>query len=137
MQLSGIVDIDPGGRTAQGRWTGFGAIALPVGGGVRQSFISGIYQCEYWKENGEWKIGKLRFCRTYLAPPGEGWVKPERVAAVDPKKVRYGTEPDIPRAYDPQYPSGYILPFHYKHPVTGRETTEGVRNAAVKTGRNR
>ena len=135
MQLSGIVDVDPDGKTARGRWHGWGAIAMPTGGGVAQSFISGIYECEYIKENGKWKIKKLKFSRNYLAPPGEGWVQPERIAAIDPRKVRYQIEPDIPRTFEPGYPSGYILPFHYKHPATGKKTTEGTRNASLKRRR--
>jgi len=135
MQLSGIVDVDPAGKTAKGRWNGFGALAVPTGGGVRQSFISGVYECEYVKEDGRWRIKKLKFSRNYLAPPGEGWVKRERVAAINPRNVRQQSEPDIPLSFDPDYPSGYILPCHYKHPVTGRETTEGVRNASLKRGK--
>ena len=32
MQLSGIVDVDPGGKTAKGRWYGFGPHAIPSRG---------------------------------------------------------------------------------------------------------
>jgi len=42
-------------------------------------------------------------------------------------------KPDIPLdKKDLRYVSGYIFPFHYKHPVTGKETSEGVRNARLK-----
>ena len=34
MQLSGIVDVAPDGKTAMGRWYGFGANALPAGDGT-------------------------------------------------------------------------------------------------------
>ena len=120
MQLSGIVDVNPDGQKAKGRWYGFGAIAMPRGGGVRQSFMSGIYDMEYVKEDGKWKIKELRWNLIYSAPPGEGWVKPERVAAVDPNFKFDSPAPDAPRTFIPQYPSGYITPFHYKHPVTGK-----------------
>ena len=83
MQLSGIVNVDPDGRTANGRWYGYGAVAVPVDKQVIQRFISGIYGCEYVKENGIWKIKKLRFDQTYNATPARGWVEPERVADVD------------------------------------------------------
>jgi hypothetical protein len=132
MQLSGIVSVDPGGKTAKGRWYGFGAVAVPSGKGVRQLFMGGIYGCEYVKEDGKWKIKKLRFDLNYTATPAEGWVKPERVAAVDPRSSLPRLEADIPRTFDPQYPSGYIFPFHYKHPVTGEDTSEGVRNSSIK-----
>jgi hypothetical protein len=39
--------------------------------------------------------------------------------------------PDIWAEYNTQYPSGYIYPFHFRHPVTGRETGEAAVNAAL------
>jgi hypothetical protein len=129
MQISGIVDIEPDSNTAKGRWHGWGAIALPRGGGIEQFFIHGTYEVEYIKEGGIWKIKMLQFNRTYSVPPGEGWVKPERVAAMDPSKV-LPFSPDLPRSVDPSYPTGYIVPFHFKHPVTGEVTTEGERNSS-------
>ena len=133
MQLSGIVDVDPDGKTAKGRWYGWGAVAVPVGGGVTQSFMNGIYEMEYVKQDGKWKIKKLQFSRNYIIAPGEGWVKPERVAAVDRQNIRQQITPDLPRTFEPGYPSGYIFPFHYNHPVTGKETTEGKRNSSLKS----
>ena len=47
MQVSGIVDVDLDGKTAKGRWYGFGAIAIPLSKGIRQEFMSGIYIAEY------------------------------------------------------------------------------------------
>jgi hypothetical protein len=133
MQLSPIVDVDPDGTTARGRWYSFGGVSVPRGGGVSQSFISGTYENEYVKEGGKWKIKKIRWHLNFSAKPGTGWVKPERVAAVDPNTPMGGPQPDIPDTrFSQQYPSGYIFPFHYKHPVTGKESTEGLRNANVK-----
>jgi hypothetical protein len=41
--------------------------------------------------------------------------------------------PDIPPdKKDLRYVSGYIFPHHFKHPVTGKETSEGERNAKLK-----
>ncbi len=34
MQLSGMVDINADGKSARGRWYGFGAVAMPRGDGV-------------------------------------------------------------------------------------------------------
>ncbi len=134
MQLSGIVDVNPDGKSAEGRWYGWGVVAMPSGGGVRQLFMGGIYVCVYVKENGIWKIQKLRFDMHYTSVPEKGWVSPERLAAATkPDQTRTGSvKVDIPRTFQPRYPSGYILPFHYKHPVTGKETSEAKRNANVK-----
>jgi hypothetical protein len=132
MQLSGVVDVSPDGQTAKGRWYGWGGFALPQGGGVRQLYLSGIYENDYIKENGKWKINVIRHCITYAANPREGWVKPERAAAIDPKSVIEEPKPNIPDNTQPRYPSGYIFPFHFTHPITGKETSEKARNAYFK-----
>lgn len=53
MQLSGIVDVYPDGKTAKGRWCGLGAIAIPRGKSVAQTNTSVIYENDYKKENGK------------------------------------------------------------------------------------
>ena len=132
MQLSGIVDVNPDGETAEGRWYGFGAVALPAGKGVRALSLNGIYTCEYIKEDGKWKIKKLKFHPIILAPPDEGWVKKERIAAITPVKRSKAAKARKPLDGDARYPSGYIVPFHFKHPVTGKKTGEVKRNALLK-----
>jgi hypothetical protein len=132
MQLSGIVDVAPDGNTAKGRWYGFGAIALPAKKGMRQSFMGGIYICEYIKEQGVWKFKKLQFDMVYTAKPLEGWVKPERLAEKDSSQPLPAPQADLPRTYTAFYPSGYIVPFHYKHPVTGKKTSENDWNSLLK-----
>jgi len=133
MQVQPVIDVAPDGKTAKGRWYGYGPLAIPSGKGVRESIHSGTYENEYVKEDGKWKILKLRWKINYTTTPGEGFVKPERAAAAEPISFSNMPKPDTPRKdLDARYPSGYIYPFHYKHPVTGKETTEGVRNASVK-----
>ncbi len=134
MQLSPIVTVDPDGRTAKGQFYGFGAAAIPVAGKVVQSFFSGIYGGEYVKEDGVWKIKKLRFDQWYNATPLRGWVAPERLAGED--ILEKLPDADIPRSFSVRYPSGYIFRFHYKHPVTGKETSEGARDAAITGGKD-
>jgi hypothetical protein len=133
MQLSGMVDVSQDGKTARGRWYGFGAIAIHVGKGIKQSFMSGIYIAEYVKEAGIWKFKKLQFDQFYNATPAEGWVNPERLAMVDIRQPSQLLEADVPRTYVARYPSGYIVPFHYTHPVTGKRTSEDKRNSSLKT----
>jgi hypothetical protein len=132
MQLSGIVDINPDGETAEGRWYGYGAVALPAGKGVRPLGLNGIYTVEYIKEDGKWKIKKLIFHPIILTPPGESWVKKERIAAITPVKPKKNAKPRKPLDSNARYPSGYIVPFHFKHPVTGKKTGEAKRNASLK-----
>jgi hypothetical protein len=137
MLLSGIVDVDTGGRTAEGRWYGYGAVAFPMGAGVMQVVMCGIYTAQYIKQGGRWRIKKLQWDPLFVSPPGEGWVKKERLGAVDHNYQSRFPAPDKPREIDPRYPTGYIVPFHFKHPVTGKNTTEDKRNLSLKKGKKR
>jgi hypothetical protein len=131
MQLSGVVDVAADGKTAAGRWFGFGAVALPTSKGVVQNLTAGIYTVEYVKEDGKWKIWKIMWNPELMADTREGWIKKERLAqpGAAPRKP---PRPDKPRDIDSKYPSGYIPPFHYKHPVTGKPTTERKHNKMLK-----
>ena len=146
MQISGVIDVAEDGRTAQGRWWGFGAMAIPSDEeisqgegdeGVKQALACGVYENQFIKEDGIWKIWKLKWVPVYHCQPENGWVKPERLSkqAMGSGEARFPDwwQPDISsRGISFGYPSGYILPFHYKHPVTGKESTEGLRNAPVE-----
>jgi SnoaL-like domain len=125
-------DYLPTGLAAEGRWYGFGAVALPAGKGVRAISLDGIYTSEYVKEDGKWKIEKLKFHPISLASPTEGWVKKERIAAITVDPQRKARGPVKPLDREALYPSGYIVPFHFKHPVTGKKTSEAKHNALVK-----
>ena len=85
---------------------------------------------DYIKEKGVWKFLKLQFDFIYSAKPLEGWVKPERLAAASSSQS-FSIKPDAPRTMLSRYPSGYIVPFHYKHPVTGKKTSEDARNSSL------
>jgi hypothetical protein len=133
MQLSPVIDVAADGKTALGRWYSYGGVSVPRGGGVGQTYISGTYENEYVREEGKWKIKRIRWHLNFSAKPGEGWVKPERVAAIAPNSKFDGPQPDVPDTrFENQYPSGHIFPFHFKHPVTGKKTSETKRNASMK-----
>jgi hypothetical protein len=73
MQLSGIVTMEPDGLRAKGRWYAFGALAVPWNDGVRQTWMSSIYEMDYIKEDGVWKILVLRWNLIFNVPPEKGW----------------------------------------------------------------
>jgi len=132
MQLSPIIHVSPDGKTAKGRWYGYGPIAMPMGGGVSELLHSGVYEMEYVKEDGIWKILKLSWRVNYIGTPGEGFVSPGRVAAIDPNYTPQMNKPDVAlTGSSTRYPSGYIYPFHYNHPVTGKKTSENELNARL------
>jgi hypothetical protein len=135
MQLSGVVDIGADGKSARGRWYGFGAVAMPRKDGIYQVFSSGIYTVEYIKKDRKWQILKLMWNSIYDAKPGIGWVgegKATTTMARSNSLVVNLPKFDKPRELDTRYTTGYIVPFHYKHPVTGKPSTEAKRNAALK-----
>jgi hypothetical protein len=119
MQLSGIVDVAPDGRTAQGRWYGFGATAMPVEEGVHQWWMNGVYENDYIKENGKWKIKIIHWCTIFNALFKDGWVAPSRQVATGIKIGHPVGISDGPPE-NTMYPSGFICPFHYKNPVSER-----------------
>ena len=70
MQLQGVVTVDPGSKTAKGRWYGYMIEAKPTlslhEGELRQLWGHGIYENEYVKENGKWMFSKLHFFLNFL-----------------------------------------------------------------------
>ena len=133
MQLSPIIHVDPDGKTAKGRWYGYGPIADPHGVTADELLHSGTYEMEYVKEGGIWKIKTLAWRVNYIATPGKGFVGFDR-EAVFGKGIKFqGSGPDVAiNGKSTSYPSGYIFPFHYKHPVTGKKTSEDEIN--IKMG---
>jgi len=118
MQLQGVVNPDSGGRTAKGRWRCLMIMATPVGEKIGAVWGHGVYENEYIKEDGKWKIKKLHFYLTFRTPFEDGWVKTPIVGmgTKPPETI----SPDQPTTVHKPYPSGYIVPFHYRHPITGK-----------------
>ena len=121
MQIQGVITVDPNGKTAKGRWYGFMIEARPIAslheGELRQTWGHGIYENEYVKEDGKWKIKKLHFYLNFRTPYEDGWLKTPVVGQNGPDKE---VPPDLrPTAYHP-YPSGFHVPCHWKHPITGK-----------------
>jgi uncharacterized coiled-coil protein SlyX len=138
MPTGGLITLDPDGKTAKGRWYAFGGIFMAQDGKVdRGSLTSGIYEMGYIKENGIWKILSIRWVIPYSARIAE-WGLPEQlgerlIKGEGGRPEAPMPQPDIPiDKNDLRYVSGYIFPFHFKHPVTGKETTEAARNARLK-----
>lgn len=138
MQIAGIVDIDPDGKTASGRWYAFGGIFIPGEEGPRRSFVSGIYENRYIKEDGVWKMLSIKWTIPYAVRIADGWAMPEDVNRPYLAGEFRGPKPDIDiDREDMRYLSGAIFPFHYRHPVTGKDTSEAARNAALKERLNK
>lgn len=145
MPTAGLITLNPDGKTAQGRWFVFGGVYVPneqgkVEGGA---LVSGIYEITYIKEKDIWKILRIDWFIPYSARISE-FGQPEGIgtmiikAAEKPRDEKSGEEPAFPVADIPidkndlRYVSGYILPHHFPHPVTGKPSTEARHNARLK-----
>jgi hypothetical protein len=140
---AGLITIAPDGATAKGRWYAFGGIMMPspapqgTKAEFSRSFISGIYEICYIKEGGIWKILTINWIIPYGVRIKDGWIMPEDIAGPmlkgqsapgAPKMT-----PDVPMdPADLRYVTGYIFPFHFTHPVTGKPTGESLLNARLK-----
>ncbi|HET8699229.1 MAG TPA: nuclear transport factor 2 family protein, partial [Gammaproteobacteria bacterium] len=68
-----VVTLDPGGRTARGRWR---VLALLGGYGGNATWVGGVYENRYVFENGAWKIAELTYATQFTAPYDRGWTTP-------------------------------------------------------------
>jgi len=138
MQVSPVITVDSGGKKAWGRWYGYGTIcARPANDNIDPIYMSVIYEMEYVKEDGVWKILKLAFQMHYAYAPPKYPPPPPATPADGDTEDRPQLSPDEFAEFDTQYPSGYIYPFHFKHPVTGKTTSEAEYNAGLKLKPNR
>jgi len=114
MMLQPIITVADDGRSATGRWQGMIQLAEPGANGI---WGVGIWENAFVKEGGVWKIAKAHFYVTALADYDLGFMRSalrmEGPSALFP--------PDRPpsEAYRP-FPSAYIPPFSFDHPVTGQ-----------------
>ncbi|KAK3485221.1 SnoaL-like domain-containing protein [Neurospora hispaniola] len=128
MMMQDIVDVSPSGDHA---WCRMRALMqagthhsieknLPLG--HRQWWEGGLYENEYVKEDGVWKLWRYRYFPFWHADFEAGWSKtkpnyvpwPTRTFPEDP------TGPDEILERKMLWPDTRVVPFHYPHPVTGK-----------------
>ena len=115
MNLQGIVNIDPGGQTAKGRWRAFLQVGIL---GERAHWGEGVYENTYVKECGVWKLNVVHWYTTFITPYDQGW---DKEYEKEFPRVSEDLPPDEPpsEVYE-DFPDIYIPAFHYPHPVTGK-----------------
>lgn len=125
MIVQGIVHLDEDGEGASGRWRCFMQIAEF---GVKATWGEGPYEIRYRKEQGQWKIHRLHFYRTYHTPFDEGWAK----ARSPQGSLRERFQPDLPPSVSYEsYPGVFVPPFHYANPVSGSRAYTREQREAV------
>jgi hypothetical protein len=114
LQLQPVIHVAQDGRTAKARWEGIQQLSRPSSAGA---WGLGVYENEYVKERGVWKISKLHFYVTALADYDRMWDK-----GPIPMAAQSGVVPPDrpPTELYRSLPGVYIPPFHYLNPVTGK-----------------
>ena len=128
LQLQDVVDVAPDGKTARGR---FRALMLAGQHSSKQERVpnfpdqcweGGIYENEYVKENGVWKIKRQIYNMLWQADYEPGWAKSGvHLQPLDKTFPENPIGPDELLPITPKvWPETRVVPFHYAHPVTGK-----------------
>jgi hypothetical protein len=118
MQFQPVITVAPDGQSAKLR-----SRALSIMGNWERSsqWMGGVYENDYVKENGVWKIERDQVFNTYFVPYTVGW---KDVTPRPPPGITAANPPDAPPTLPfEMYPSAFLPPFHYPNPVTGRVVT--------------
>ena len=123
-QMQDVIDVAPDGKSAKARIRALMQAGRHVDyGEKRQWWEGGIYENEYVKEDGIWKIKILNYMPQWNADFDTGWAetKPNYVAFIT-KTLADGDPngPDELIADTWLWPEHRVVPFHNMHPVTGK-----------------
>jgi acetyl esterase/lipase len=131
MNIQPVVHIDASGTSAHGRWRAFAMFGSPGGAAT---WAEGVYEMQYAKENGVWKISKLDYYSGFGAPYKTGWAAPPTPPAAGSSSSAPGAVASAPAARPRRqlahpadiernmdcdgFPKACIAPFHYGNPGT-------------------
>jgi hypothetical protein len=128
-QMQMIIDVAPDRKTARLRGrsmmqAGRHHSITEAGSLPRQWWEGGIYENEYVRENGIWKIRVLDYNPLWHGNFDKGWAhQPANAYPFSSKTYPEDpTGPDViaPEAHRRLWPETPLVPFHYPHPVTGK-----------------
>ncbi|MGH8261317.1 MAG: nuclear transport factor 2 family protein, partial [Steroidobacteraceae bacterium] len=134
MQLQDVVDVAADGASARGRFRGF-----LVGGShtsrtdapaniPQQWWEAGVYENEYVKDRGIWKIRVLNYCLAWQADYEKGWAHSTPYEGPFFRKT-FPEDPGGPDEITAERPAFWpdtdVVPFHFPHPVTGKIPVPG------------
>jgi hypothetical protein len=135
IQMQDVITVAPDRNTAKGRFRG-----VLIGGshdirkyrppGVPQQFMeSGIYENDYVRQDGVWKIKRLDYMLQWQAEYETGWAHTD--AHLRPAQVLFPDDPhgpdvllDVKRE---TWPYRQDTPVHYAHPVIAKLARAGKR----------
>jgi hypothetical protein len=114
LQLQPVIHVAADGLSAKARWRSF----MQVGHlGKEARWGDAIYENEYLKESGVWKLHKLHSFITFYVEYDQGWAK----SGVELPKPFEHSEPDAEATVKyGAFPEVFLPPYHYPNPVTGQ-----------------
>jgi hypothetical protein len=127
MQVNPVITFNKDGSRAHGRWYGYGNILNRFSDPLDPTLMLVIYEMDYIKLKGIWKILALRLWMPFAYNRGTVSQTPPQMEGSEMK-----LSPDEWAPYNTMYPSGYIYPFSFPHPVTGKPSKEAEYNADLK-----
>lgn len=127
IQVQPEIDVAADGQHAWSRTRAISQLATYGRVGV---WGDGVYENEYVKVDGVWRIARDHIYTGFFATYDGGWLNAAHAApGVNPK-----IPPDLPTSEHYQsYPEVYIPPFHFDNPVTGAPVS-GAHTAAPVPG---
>jgi hypothetical protein len=125
MQYQPVITIEDG-QTARMRSRAFSIMGQ---WDAYAQWMGGVYENEFVKEDGVWKILHDHVFNTYFVPYAVGW---RDAAFRPPPGINPNNPPDaLPTVQFDMYPRAFLPPFHYANPVTGAPPPEWTRPEAA------
>ncbi len=113
MQLQAVIEVADDGQSATARWQGMIMLSEPGANGI---WGVGLYENRYRKVDGRWMIAELHFYVTGMTDYDAGWMR-SAIPMAGPSAL-FPPDEGPSEAYR-AFPSNYIPPFSFDHPVTG------------------
>lgn len=110
MLTTPVIEVDLQSGRARGMWQTFGCASFPSEDGLKAVWQQGAYDNSYVKQDGAWKILRMRWFPNFRSSFDQGWVKEPlfRMPALDLSRFPEELRPNAPSsgAFDTYDPSG-------------------------------
>jgi SnoaL-like domain len=134
IQLSPVITLATDGLSARARWR---VLMQDAAFGQGANWGSGVYENEYVKHQGVWKIQRLHFYTRFFAPYVGGWTR--TTAALNARYGKSTAKPDRAASlrYD-TWPTRFTPPMHYRGETSYQlAPADSTRAPAVEAGATR
>ena len=108
MLTTPVIEVEPGALRAQGMWQTLGCNSFPTESGLKAVWQQGTYDNLYVKEEGRWRILRMRWLANFRTSFDKGWVEEplHHLAPLDLDRFPPEHRPDLPasgafESYDP------------------------------------